>query len=333
MPQRVIDLIHAPSVWTGSAVCGGLELSGPLSDSFDLSDQGSKFGCSTWEKAESEMIRRTFNRILRKGNISENDIDGIFSGDLTNQCTATSLGLCGYRTPIMGLYGACSTFAMAVGMAAMFVNAGYGEKALAIASSHFCTAERQYRFPLEYGSQRTPTAQTTVTACGALLIGTNDPSLPRITQFLPGIICDRGIHDTSHMGAAMAPACADTILRYFKETGSDPDSFDMILTGDLGYYGQELLRDLCNEQGLVLKDNLMDCGLMIYDREKQKVGAGGSGCGCSAVVMSGSILQRFSSGIIHDVLLIGTGALLSATSVLQGESIPGIAHLVRIQKG
>ena len=333
MSQGIIYFNQKPSVLGGSAVCGGLERSGPLSGSFDLSDPDSKFGAKTWEKAESEMVRICLNALFQKTNTDETVIDSVYSGDLTNQCTATTLGICGYRMPVLGLYGACSTFALALGLSAATVNAGFGEKAVAITSSHFCTAERQYRYPLEYGSQRTPTAQTTVTGCGAALLGNHTPSLPYVSEFLPGIICDRDIHDTTHMGAAMAPACADTLVRYFSASGNDPDAFDMILTGDLGVFGHELLRELCEKQGFKLGNNLFDCGLMIYDRERQKVDAGGSGCGCSSAVFCGSILQSFAQDRLHDVLLIGTGALLSSTSVLQGESIPGIAHLVRIQKG
>ena len=333
MSQYILFLRDKPSVRYGAAVCGGLEQSGPLYASFDLSDPVSKFGCETWEKAESEMIRTSVKLLLSKACLEEEVVDAVFSGDLTNQCTSSALGLCGYRIPALGLYGACSTFAMALGLAGAFVNSRYGKNAIALASSHFCTAERQYRFPLEYGSQRTPTAQTTVTACGAVLIGTHTPSLPFISEFLPGIICDRKIKDTTHMGAAMAPACADTLIRYFRETNANPDQFDLILTGDLGIYGLELLKELCRKQDLTFGKNLSDCGLMIYDREKQNIGAGGSGCGCSASVFSGEILERFRQDKLRDILLVGTGALLSATSVLQGESIPGIAHLVRIQRG
>lgn len=332
MRQSILRFDSKPSIVAGSSVCGALEHLGPLSQHFDEYNENSKFSCETWEKAESEMIRRCISQLLQKAALDEEDIDSLFSGDLTNQCTATSLAIRGRRIPTLGLYGACSTFAMAIGLASSFVHAGYSTHAVALASSHFCTSERQFRYPLEYGCQRTPTAQTTVTACGTLLIGKHDPALPCVTEFLPGIICDRDIHDTSHMGAAMAPACADTLIRYFRETGIDPANFDMILTGDLGFYGIELLRELCRQEGIILTDNLSDCGLMIYDRERQNVGAGGSGCGCSAGVFSGYIMDRFMNNEIKDILFIGTGALLSSSSVLQKESIPGIAHLVRIQK-
>lgn len=332
MARSVITFQKPISFLSGAAVVGGLEGQGPLCSSFDLVCEDSKFGMDTWEKAESEMVRQASEVALKKGKISSNNLDLIFAGDLTNQCAASSFGLKEQNVPYIGLYGACSTFALSLGMGAVAIEAGLGERVMCAASSHFASAERQYRFPLEYGCQRTPTAQTTVTGCGCVILCDEPVNSVRITEFFPGIIEDFGIDDPANMGAAMAPACANTLLRYFSATGTVPEQFDMIITGDLGMEGQKILKELLYSHGIDIRKNSYDCGNMIFDFQKQSVHSGGSGCGCSAAVFSGTVLNQLQNGKLSDILLIGTGALLSAGTVLQNETIPGIAHLIRIQK-
>jgi stage V sporulation protein AD len=319
---------------SSAAVCGGLESQGPLKEHFDLCSDDSKFGMDTWEKSEAEMIRCCTETAIKKANCCYEDIDLAFSGDLINQCASSTFGLKDKQIPHIGLYGACSTFALATGMASLAIEGCLAETALAVSSSHYSTAERQYRFPLEYGCQRTPTSQTTVTAAGCVILKElkeNDP-LPYVSEFFPGIITDLGITDANNMGAAMAPSCANTIKRYFEITKKNPLEFDWIVTGDLGYEGHRILLDLCKLEGLDISENCIDCGMMIYDANQQKVQSGGSGCGCSASVFSGFLLSEMICGKIKDILLIGTGALLNAGTVLQKESIPGISHLLRIRK-
>ncbi len=332
MSRSVITFQKNISLLSTATAVGGFEGSGPLNSTFDLVCEDSKFGMDTWEKAESEMVRQASEAALKKGKLSSHDLDLIFAGDLSNQCAASSFGFKETNVPYIGLYGACSTFALSLGMGALAIEAGLGEHVMCAASSHYSSAERQYRFPLEYGCQRTPTAQTTVTGCGCAILEENEANKIRITQFLPGIIEDFEINDAANMGAAMAPACASTLSRYFSLTDTLPEQFDMILTGDLGMEGHKILKELLYSQGIDIRSNAYDCGNMIYDFKKQSVNSGGSGCGCSATVFCGTIVDRFRKGELSDILLIGTGALLSASSVLQNETIPGIAHLVRIQK-
>ncbi len=314
---------------TASAV-GKMEGAGPLKEYFDVSSYDSKFGMDTWEKAEAEMVRESSETVLKKAGADYDDVDLTFSGDLTNQCASSAFGLKNKRIPHIGLYGACSTFALSLGMGALAIESGLAETVLCEASSHFCSAERQYRFPLEYGCQRPPCAQNTVTGSGSALISDKNGSNICITEFLPGIIRDPGVNDANNMGAAMAASCADTALRYFELSGYDPKQFDLILTGDLGYEGHEIFLALCEKQIPEIVKNSDDCGKMIYHPKDQNVNCGGSGCGCSAVVFCSYIMERFREKEISDILLIGTGALLNSTTVLQKESIPGVSHLVRI---
>lgn len=328
-------ILHFPkkiSVIESAAVTGELEAKGPLGSYFDLTSPDSKFGMDTWEKAEAEMVRECSEAVLKKSNLKYDDIDFALGGDLTNQCAATTFGLKDKYIPHIGLYGACSTFALSLGMGAISLTAGLGDTALCLSSSHYCSAERQYRFPLEYGCQRTPTAQTTVTGAGGAILKADGKGEVVITEFFPGIVRDQGITDANNMGAAMAPACCDTLLRYFEESGLSPDDFDGIYTGDLGFEGHQLLVELCSNQGLKLGKNATDCGMLIYDAKDQKVSAGGSGCGCSASVFCGYLYRKMKEGLLSNILLIGTGALLNANTVLQKETIPGVAHLIRIQK-
>ncbi len=315
-----------------AAAVGKMESEGPLKEYFDLSSPDSKFGMETWEKAEAEMVRQCSEALLKKSALRYEDIDLTFSGDLTNQCAASAFGLKSKRIPHIGLYGACSTFVLSLGMGGLAIESGLAQRVMCEASSHFCSAERQYRFPLEYGCQRPPSAQSTVTGSGTVLLENSNEGNIRLAEFFPGIIRDPGICDANNMGAAMAASCADTLIRYFDATSYNASRFDLILTGDLGFEGHHILLDLCKREGLDLENYSDDCGKMIYSPEKQEVNSGGSGCGCSAVVFCSYIMDQFRKKKISDILLIGTGALLNATTVLQKESIPGVSHLVRITR-
>lgn len=315
-----------------ASAVGKLEGEGPLKKYFDVRSPDSKFGMETWEKAEAEMVRQSSETALKKCSLDYRDIDLTFSGDLTNQCAASAFGLKDKRIPHIGLYGACSTFALSLGMGGLAIEAGLAEHVLCEASSHYCSAERQYRFPLEYGCQRPPSAQNTVTGSGSVILGTHSNSQILLKEFFPGIIRDPGVCDANNMGAAMAASCADTVIRYFDANGESASDFDVILTGDLGFEGHRIFLELCDKEGLDISKNSNDCGKMIYDTQKQEVNSGGSGCGCSAVVFSSYITELFRTNKISDLLLIGTGALLNATTVLQKESIPGVSHLIRITK-
>lgn len=331
MSRTIFQFQSKPKIISAAAVGGALEGEGLLGEWFDLISSDSKFGMDTWEKAEAEMVREATETAIKKSGLDYDKIDLSFAGDLTNQCAASTFGLKDKRIPYIGLYGACSTFALSMGMAAIAVDSGFAKIALAEASSHFCSAERQYRFPLEYGCQRPPTAQTTVTGSGCVIIGESEENKPSIVEFFPGIVRDLGICDANDMGAAMAPSCADTLVRYFEISKESPEDFDLILTGDLGFGGHKIFLELCRRNGMNLENFSDDCGKRIYDRKKQEVNSGGSGCGCSATVFCSQIMNLFSEGKIKDILLIGTGALLNSASVLQKESIPGISHLVRIK--
>ena len=266
---------------------------------------------------------------LNKAALSPSQVQHIFAGDLLNQCTASTYGPRELNIPLYGQFGASSTMAQTLSMAAIFVDSGAADICCAVTSSHFCTAERQFRFPLEYGGQRPPTAQWTATAAGAAVVGMGGSGV-RIAEVLGGRQVDLGVTDANNMGAAMAPAAADTLYRFFEDTHTSPSDYDLILTGDLAAVGSEMLHKLLEKKGYHLGDKHDDCGLMIYDRQKQDVHAGGSGCGCSAAVLCSDILQRMTAKKLHDVVFVGTGALMSPTTSQQGESIPGIAHLVHL---
>lgn len=332
--MSVIQLKNAPSIVGHAAVVGKKEYEGPIGADFDLHDETDTFGMDTWEKSESEMQRIALNLALSRASLSGEDIDAIFAGDLLNQCTGSAYGMLGFSKPYFGLYGACSTFAEGTILAALTVNAGYFHRCAAVSSSHFCSAERQFRFPLEYGGQRAPTAQWTATAAGSFIIAAEGEG-PYITEVLPGTIVDKGINDINNMGAAMAPAAIDTMTKYFRETGKDPNSFDLILTGDLGLEGHSIALSFMKAGGFDIERVYNDCGLLLYGADSQDVHCGGSGCGCSASVMAGHIMKRFAKGELHDVLYLATGALMSPSALQQGNTIPGIAHLVHIssQKG
>ena len=326
--RSTFRLTNPPSALAYAAVGGKKEGEGPLARDFDLLCDDSSFGEQTWEKAESRLQKDAVNKALEKARLSSGDIDLIFAGDLLNQCVGSTYGLRDLEIPFLGLYGACSTMAESLAVASLFVDNGLAERAAAVTSSHFCSAERQFRFPLEYGGQRPPTAQWTATASGAVIVWAAAQA-PFIREVSIGKITDLGITDANNMGAAMAPAAASTIETFLRDTGTGPEDYDLILTGDLGKVGKALLLDLLKRQGIDLSRNHDDCGLMLYD-EEQDVHAGGSGCGCSASVLCGYVLPRIASGVYKDVLFAATGALMSPTSVQQGESIPGIAHLVHL---
>ena len=317
----------APSVLAWGSVGSKKEAQGPLAPYFDLLNEDSTFGEQTWEKAESEMQKEAIAKALEKAGLSAPDLDCIFAGDLLNQCTGSTFGLRERGVPFLGLYGACSTMAEGLVLSAFLLDSGAMQKTAVITSSHFCSAERQYRFPLEYGGQRTPTSQWTATASGAAILGQN-VSPPYIRAVCVGTIEDKGIKDQNNMGAAMAPAAFETLRRFFEDTGTNPDNYDLILTGDLGKVGSRLLDDLMQREGYHIGGKHSDCGLLLYDSNKQDVHAGGSGAGCCASVLCSYILPSIREGRLKNVLFIATGALLSPTSVQQGESIPSVAHLV-----
>lgn len=328
--ERTIIFENKPTILSYGSVVGKKEHEGPLSNEFDAYTIDSFFGEKTFEKAESKLQKTAVQTALDKGGFKDSDIDNIFAGDLLNQCIGSSFGLREFGIPFIGLYGACSTMALSTGLASIFVDGGAAERAVAVTSSHFCSAERQYRFPLNYGSQRTPTAQWTVTGSGALVLGRGEGK-PYINSVTFGEIEDYGIKDINNMGAAMAPAAASTIKKFFSDTGTSPEDYDVIYTGDLGYVGTNLLYELLEREGIDIRCRHSDCGLIIFDREKQDVHAGGSGCGCSASVLCSFIMHRFEEGQFKNILFMSTGALMSPTSSFQGESIPGIAHLLNIK--
>ncbi len=325
----IIKLKNSPVITCFSCVGGKEERKGPLGDKLDFYDETDRFDKNTWEKAESEMQRRVFNHLLSKRDLKATDVDILIAGDLINQCTSSSYGLLSFDIPYFGIYGACSTAALGLALGGILCDGGYVKRAAVVTSSHFCSAERQFRFPLEYGSQRTPTSQHTATAAGAFFVESSG-SGAYIDEVLFGITVDAGIADANNMGAAMAPAAVDTLVKYFRESGTGPESFDLIVTGDLGYEGHRIVTEMMLQLGYDMKNVYNDCGLMLYDRQKQDMHAGASGCGCSAFAMAASILPDIISGKYKNVLFLGSGALLSQASVLQGENIPGVVHLVKL---
>ena len=314
-----------------ASVVGKTEHDGPLGDLFDEYDESDRFGKDTWERAESEMQRRAFGTLLLKGKVKESEIGALFAGDLLNQCVASSYGLMKYDVPYFGLYGACSTSVEGLILASVLQSGGFSDKCAAVASSHYCTAERQYRSPIEYGSQRAPSAQWTVTGAGAFLLGSG--GRVRVKHALPGIVVEKGVRDANNMGAAMAPAAVHTLSRFFAETGTSPRDYDMIVTGDLGWEGGSILCDLMLSGGYDIRDRYYDCGRLIYSKGTQDKHAGGSGCGCAATVTAAYLYPKLLSGELSRLLLMATGAMMSPSSVMQGDAIPAIAHLVELRGG
>ena len=330
-----IDFGKKVKIYSTAAVGGKLEKRGPLGDFLDIYCEDEKMGLDTWENAESEMCRMALDTALSKGKITEKNVDYIIAGDLMNQCTGAAYGLEAFDIPYFGLYGACSTFAESLILGACLVSSGAAQCVATVVSSHFCTAERQFRYPLEYGSFSESTAQNTVTGAGAAIIcaATEGEEGIFISEALPGIVCDRGIKDASNMGGAMCTAAADTLIRYFKSSTGKAEDFDLVATGDLGKEGHSLALEMMRSEICGISSCFRDCGTMIYDTENQDVGCGGSGCGCSAIVFSGYIHNSMRDGKIKNCLLVGTGAMMSPQSILQGRSIPAIGHLVHIERG
>lgn len=324
--NELIRFRSAPSV-TGFAAVGRKEGEGPLGGFFDRVCADPLLGEKSWEMAESRMQQLALDGVFAKAGLRAEEVDCVFGGDLLNQCTATSYAVRDTKLPFLGLYGACSTCAEGMLLAAAAVDSGYAERAVSVASSHFCSAERQFRFPLEYGGQRTPTAQWTATAAGAFAFGPHG-NPPCAVGAMPGRIIDMGVTDMANMGAAMAPAAADTLTRFFRASGLKPSDCGAVVTGDLGAVGSELLAQLMREEGFDLAGRHFDCGAMLYDRGAQDVHAGGSGAGCSAAVMAAYFLPMLARGELKRVVFAATGALMSPLRVNQGETVPSIAHLV-----
>lgn len=317
-----------PSVREFAAVGGKKESEGPLKNCFDAIYSDTSLGEKCWEKSEAQLQRRCVEILLKKTGLSLSQIDAVFAGDLQSQCTASGYCQRGLDVPFVGLYGACSTMAESLGVSACFAAGGFVENAIALTSSHFCSAERQFRTPLDYGGQRTPTAQWTVTASGGCVVS-GDGDAPYIKSVTFGRVRDMAVTDINNMGAAMAPAAANTLLKYFSASGEKPESFDYIYTGDLGMVGSKLFLQLLEKEGVTVK-NHKDCGLMIYDLNDEDVKSGASGCGCGASVLCGCILPQVRAKKQNRILFMATGALMSTTTSMEGESIPSIAHLVEI---
>lgn len=326
---KTYHLPSYPAIISYANAVGKKEGDGPLAKTFDQIFPDTLMGEKTWEKAETALQQAAMNKALEKAGLSPKAIDFMFAGDLLNQCISTGYAARNSAIPFFGLYGACSTMAESLSLAAMMLDGGFGSLACAMTSSHFCTAERQYRTPLEYGSQRTPTAQWTATASGALILG-KEGAGPYISDVTIGTVTDWGIKDANNMGAAMAPAAYSTIFAHLSDTGRTPEDYDLIVTGDLGRLGHRLVMELFKRDGIELGQNYNDCGMMLYDLKGQDVHCGGSGCGCSAAVLTGLILSEMQKGTWNRVLFCGTGALHSPVALGQGESVPGICHAVAI---
>lgn len=323
-----------PAYITGTAsIAGKKEGEGPLGHGIDVVEQDPMFGTENWEQAESAMQKQAADLALEKGDIHRRDIRYLFAGDLLGQLIATSFGTVDLEIPLFGLYGACSTMGEALSLGSMCIDAGHADRVLAVASSHFATAEKQFRFPLGYGNQRPYCSTWTVTGCGAVVLSAQgDKNDVRITGITTGKMVDLGAKDSMNMGAAMAPAAWNTIMQNFEDFGVDEGWYDQIITGDLGEVGQKILLDFMKNEGHDLTGKHMDCGLEIYDKETQDTHAGGSGCGCAAVTLCAHILPRLQDGTWKRVLFLPTGALLSTVSYNEGQSIPGIAHAVILEK-
>ena len=330
--RQSFSLENPPVITTWASIAGKKEAEGPLAHTFDIKCRDTYFGQKTWEQAEKHMQQQALRKLAEKAEMQLSDFDLVFSGDLLNQCIGSSFTLRNTGVPHLGLYGACSTIAESQLMASMAVGGGFADKVVAMTSSHFASSERQYRFPLGYGGQRTPTSQWTVTGSGAALVCSQGKG-PRITGCTIGTVTDLGIKDANNMGAAMSPAAYSTIKAHFEDMNTGPEDFDLIVTGDLGQLGKEVLLELARRDGVSLGGKLTDCGTLVFDNTKQDVHAGGSGCGCSAITLCGYLLDQLNSGKLKKILFCGTGALLSPTSTQQGLPIPGVCHAVCITGG
>lgn len=330
--RRSFRLDNPPVITHWASIAGKKESEGPLGHTFDITSKDPYFGQKSWELAEQRMQQMALETLATKAGIQQTDFDLVFSGDLLNQCIGSSFTLRNTGIPHLGLYGACSTMAESLLMSSMAIGGGFADKVVAMTSSHFASSERQYRFPLGYGGQRTPTSQWTVTGSGAALV-CSDGKGPKIESCTIGTVCDLGIKDANNMGAAMAPAAYSTIRSHFEDLHTGASDFDLIVTGDLGQIGKEALLELARQDGLSLGGKLTDCGTLIFDIATQDVHAGGSGCGCSAVTLCGHLLDQLKRGKLKKILFCGTGALLSPTSTQQGLPIPGVCHAVCITGG
>ena len=326
--QQTIVPDQSITVLSAGCAVGKKEGEGPLRQYFDHIDTDDTFGQDSWENAEIAMQKCALSQALDKAALTAGQLDWLFAGDLLNQCVCSSFAARDLSLPFFGLYGACSTMGEGLCLSSLVLDGGGGQRAAVLSSSHFCSAERQYRTPLEYGCQRTPTAQWTVTGSGAVILSRGGTG-PRITHITPGKIVDKGIRDTNNMGAAMAPAAWDTIRTHLNDTGRAPGFYDLIVTGDLGRLGSELLKELAWRDGVTL-DRHADCGLLIFEPNSQDVHCGGSGCGCCASVLASFLLPGLREGKWKNILFCPTGALHSPTTAFQGESIPGISHAVAI---
>jgi stage V sporulation protein AD len=329
--KQTLKLSSPPSMISNACIVGPKEGEGPLAQFFDEILKDDYFGEDSWEKAESKMLKEAVKNAIKASGRSNANINFMFAGDLLNQIVSSSFAARELQIPFFGLYGACSTMAESICMGAMIIDGGFGEAVVCATSSHFSSAERQYRFPLEQGVQRPPFAQWTVTGAGATVLAESGNG-PYITYVTIGKVMDFGIKDANNMGAAMVPAAVDTITAHFNETGRTPAYYDLILTGDLGNIGKEIMLDMMQKEGFDIKSVYNDCGSMVFDGAKQDTHAGGSGCGCSAAILNGYVAKEMKKGNLNKVLLVATGALLSPTTSWQGESIPSIAHAVAIEK-
>lgn len=325
-------LPQLPVIDCWASIAGKKEGEGPLASTFDAVYTDTKFGQPTWEQAEKYMQQLALKKLMEKAGLSPHDVDLVISGDLLNQCIGSSFTLNNTGIPHLGLYGACSTMAESLLTASMVVGGSFADRVVAMTSSHFASSERQYRFPLGYGGQRTPTAQWTVTGSGAALVKCSGTG-PRIESCTIGTVTELGIKDAANMGPAMAPAALATIRAHLDDLKASPQDFDMIVTGDLGQLGKDVLLEIAKKEGIELGGVIADCGCMVFDAPAQDVHSGGSGCGCSAITLCGHLLEELKTGKLHRILFCGTGALLSPTSTQQGLPIPGVCHAVSIISG
>ena len=328
--KQTIKLKNPPRIISTYSIVGPKEGDGPLKDYFHQILNDDTLGKDSFEKAESEMMYTAIKSAISNANLREENIDYLFAGDLLNQITSSSFAARELNIPFIGLYGACSTMSESLSMASLFLDGGFGNYVVASTSSHFSSAERQFRFPLELGNQKPMTAQWTVTGAGSVLIAPNKEG-PKVKYVTVGKVIDEGIDDGNNMGAAMAPAAIDTIYSYFIDTKDDPNSFDLIVTGDLGKLGKRITEEFLKKKGVDISNVYTDCGVEIFNLEEQDVHCGGSGCGCSATVFAGYIYQKLLKKEFNKVMLVSTGALLSPTSTLQKQTIPCVAHAVVIE--
>ena len=318
-----------------ASIVGTKEGEGPLGDLFDMVGSDDMFGCPNWEAAESSLQKDAIYTALGKAKLKPSDMRYIFAGDLLGQSIASSYGILNYEIPYFGLFGACSTCGESLSLGSMAICGGFADKVVCVTSSHFASAEKEFRFPLEYGNQRPLSATWTVTGSGAFVLTNckekNEGVLARITGITTGIIQDYGLKDSMNMGACMAPAACNVIYQNFMDFNRSIEDYDRIITGDLGMVGQSALLELLRDQGFDIVKKHMDCGIEIYDADTQDTHAGGSGCGCAATVLSAYILKQIEEGVWNRVLFVPTGALLSKTSFNEGQNIPGIAHGIVIE--